>query len=371
MKILITYQYFLPAFKAGGPVQSINNMARQLASDAIKIYILCSDKDLDNSELSVPKNKWVIHSDNICVFYKTSSSSNSLILKVVDELRPDKIFINGLYSFPFTLLPLYYNGSSKKILSVRGMLHPGALSQKKLKKRIFLSVFKALGLHKKCEYHCTTEEEAGYVKDILGDDKSIWTISNLPNVLTYQKPLHKSVGEVKLISVSLISPMKNILLVLQSLKKVKSKVSYYIYGPVKDPDYWSECEKEIQRLPQNIHAEYKGEVTPDDVKTVLSNAHFFILPSKSENFGHAIYEALSAGKPVITSNNTPWNGLDIANAGANVDPENIEQLSSAIESIGDVGNEEYITMSVNARTYIENQYDLTNIKEQYIEMLSS
>ncbi len=40
---------------------------------------------------------------------------------------------NGLFSTLFSLIPLL-TSNYKKIISVRGMLHPGALSQKALKK---------------------------------------------------------------------------------------------------------------------------------------------------------------------------------------------------------------------------------------------
>ena len=57
-----------------------------------------------------------------------------------------------------------------------------------------------------------------------------------------------------------------------------------------------------------------------------------VLPSKSENFGHAIYEALSAGRPVITSHFTPWNDLQPAAAGINVSLDNSTELTAAINT---------------------------------------
>src|SRR4029077_18813526 len=41
----------------------------------------------------------------------------------------------------------------------------------------------------------------------------------------------------------------------------------------------------------------------------LSEHHFFFMPTANENFGHAIVEALLAGCPLITSDQTPWREL--------------------------------------------------------------
>lgn len=370
MRILITYQYFLPAYKAGGPVQSISNTATMLSAQAdTTTYILCSNLDLDGTVSDVEVNRWVDHSNNVKVYYNAAKATKSSILDIIIGIKPDVIFINGLYSLPYTIYPLLYK-SARKILSVRGMLHPGALSQKSTKKKIFLSVFKMLGLNKQCEYHATTDEEVGYIKNEFGSDRKVWMVPNLPNVLAYQAPTLKQQGRVKLVSVSLISPMKNILLVLQALENCTTNVTYHIYGPVKDSQYWEECEKLIKTLPATIVAEYKGEVLPHKVKEVLANYHYFVLPSKSENFGHAIYEALSAGKPVITSHKTPWNGLEPANAGYNVDPELTPAFTTLLDSLSAVGNDDYASSTVAAKNYIKAQYNLDNINELYKKMFS-
>jgi len=117
--------------------------------------------------------------------------------------------------------------------------------------------------------------------------------------------------------------------------------------------------------------EHKGEVLPHKIADTLKSYHYFVLPSKSENFGHAIYEALSAGRPVITSHATPWNGLELAGAGYNIVPEDTAAFTALIDKLATVGDEEYKSLTLKAKAYIEQQYDIDNIKMQYRQMFVS
>ncbi len=373
MRILISFQYFTPAYKAGGPTQSIKNLAEFLVSgrDDIEVYILCSNRDLDNTILDVEPDKWAEYKQYIHVFYNSNGKLGiSDTIKIIHKVAPDVIFINGLYALIYTIYPLIYKGECRKILSVRGMLHPGALSQKKLKKRVFLNAFKLLKLHRKCEYHSTGDIETQYIQNEFGKNAQVWMIPNLPNVLEYQSPPIEYSDRLMLVSIALISPMKNILLVLESLRKCKHSVVYHIYGPIKDAGYWQNCLAVIETLPQNIIAEYKGEVEPHNIPETLKSYQAFILPSKSENFGHAIFESLSAGKPVITSHNTPWNHLQENNAGYNVNPDNIHELTDAIDNLCNLNSEDWIVRSKSAREYVLGKYDLSAIKKGYNNMFS-
>lgn len=361
----------MPAYKAGGPIQSIKNLARYLFSENAEVYILTSNKDLDGTNLDVAPDKWVEQEKGVQAYYNAGSISNKKdVSAILNDVSPDIIFINGIYSPVYTVYPLMYKGASRKILSVRGMLHPGALSQKALKKKVFLSAFKFWGLQRKCEYHTTTDLETDYVKNMFGSNHKVWMVPNLPNVLEYKSPLPKVKGELKLVSIGLISPMKNILHVLNALRNVKAKVTYHIYGPVKEAQYWEECKAVFPTLPHNIGVEHMGETPPEKIDGILNNYHCFILPSKSENFGHAIYEALSAGKPVITSNNTPWNGLEEANAGYNIPGEDERSITDTIEKMAKKSNEEYGEMTKAAKKYITEKYDIEKIKDQYKHMFS-
>lgn len=370
MRLLITYPWFYPAYKAGGPVQSVKNTATAMASDNMEVYILCSDKELDGTPIDVVRDKWVAYDKEVKVYYNSRYGSKQEVCSIISAVQPDVIFVNGIYSLPYTIYPILYTGAVRKILSVRGMLHPGALSQKALKKKIFLTIFKLRGLHRKAEYHATTDDEQQYIYGHFGKDKKVWVVPNLPNVMSYIPPAEKNISSLKLVSVSLISPMKNILLVLYALQNVKTNVIYHIYGPVKDAKYWGECQTAIARMPANVEVVYKGEMLPHRVHDTLREYHYFVLPSKSENFGHAIYEALSSGRPVITSHNTPWDGLEAAGAGYNINPEDVKSFTTLLDKLSEVDNNNYAQASANAKKYIEQQYNIDNIKERYREMFA-
>ena len=71
-------------------------------------------------------------------------------------------------------------------------------------------------------------------------------------------------------------------------------------------------------MPENIHVNYIGDIPNNQVIRRLQNYHFLFLLSQGENFGQSIFEALSVGLPVITSNQTPWVQLEEKNAGWNL-----------------------------------------------------
>ncbi|MEJ7676453.1 MAG: glycosyltransferase [Segetibacter sp.] len=248
------------------------------------------------------------------------------------------------------------------------MLHPGALSQKPFKKKVYLLFWKLLGIHHACEFHATTDEEKQFIENVFGKNIKIWVAGNFPKVLDYHTPPEKYAGSLTLISIALISPMKNHLLVLQGLKNCTYNIEYLIYGPVKEHSYWKECKLLIKEMPSNIKVVYKGEIVPDKIPGALQESHVFILPSKSENFGHALYEAMTAGKPVITSHFTPWHNLKENNAGLNVSIDNLNEIQSAIDFFAGADNDSLQKWSKAARAFALRSVDTDTIKRQYLEM---
>lgn len=360
--ICLLVDWFLPAYKAGGPIQSLANLVAQ-QEEGVTYNIICSNKDLDRTTINVTPNQWLPYNRWTKVWYASGGVNRRLLREKVDVL-----FINGIYSWNYTLKPILFSNAARKIVSVRGMLHPGALSQKSSKKKLYLWIWKLLGLHKKVAFHASTNEEKTYIQTAFGKTVNVYVAANFPRVFQKQNIPEKRQGELKIVSIALISPMKNILLVLQALRTITAVIHYHIYGPVKDEMYWQQCKQVINSLPANIKVTYHGDLHPTKVEDALQKSHVFILPSKSENFGHAICEAMTAGKPVITSHYTPWRNLQMAKAGCNVSIKNEQELTKAIGLFAAMTETELRLWSDGANAYAQATINTEEIRAQYRNM---
>ena len=362
MMIFITIPWFTPAYRAGGPVQSILNLVNNF-TDGVEFRIFCSNKDLNGEVLiGVETDTWTIFNEHTQVWYASEEVSKT-ITEQAEKLKPDVLFIIGLFSWHYNIVPLLFCKTPLKILSARGMLHAGALAQKRFKKQAFLTMLKLAGIGRKVIFHATNPAELDFIKATFGN-ANVEIAANYGRKVTAFDPPEKQPGMLKLITIAIISPMKNYLKVLQALAGSKEDLEYDIYGPVKDAAYWELCKAQIKMLPKNITVRYHGETEPNTIDKLLSESHVFIMPSESENFGHSIYEALSAGKPVITGKTTPWNELLQAKAGINVNND-AEEISNVISLFAGMDNEEYKSFSAGAKNYIEQHINEKEIDLQY------
>lgn len=362
MTIYILIDWFLPAYKAGGPIQSVANLVAQ-PEPGVQYRLVCSNRDLDRSKIDVETDRWLTLNPWTKGYYSSKGTDEKTW-----GAEADTLFINGIYSWHFNIKPILFSKARRKIVSGRGMLNTEAIAQKSFKKRIFLVAWNLLGINRRVEFHAASREEASAIKTVFGNGVTIHVAPNFPRAFQQQPVAKKAPGELDLVSIALISPMKNILLILEALKTVEQRITYHIYGPVKEAPYWQACLELVKTLPSNITVHYYGDVQPVNVEEALRKGQVFILPSKFENFCHAIYEALTAGKPVITSYNTPWKGLREAGAGLNVDPEKTTELASSIRFFAKLDHGALLQWSRGATRYAEQAINLEEIRKQYRHM---
>ena len=109
--------------------------------------------------------------------------------------------------------------------------------------------------------------------------------------------------------------MKNLDFAIDVLRTVESRVSFDVYGPIEDEAYWTACLRRAESLPSNVTMTYRGVLEPDAVAGTIAEHHVVFLPSRAESFGHVHVEALAAGRPIVTSDHTPWRDLEAQHAG--------------------------------------------------------
>jgi glycosyltransferase involved in cell wall biosynthesis len=85
----------------------------------------------------------------------------------------------------------------------------------------------------------------------------------------------------------------------------------------------------------------------------MAKQELMFMPSRSENFGHAIFEALCAGTPVLIGDRTPWQELEATKAGFDVPLPNPAALAAAIDRLAAMNPAEYAQWRAGARAMAE------------------
>ena len=317
-KIVVLVDWYLPGYKAGGPIQSVANIVGHL-KDEFDFSIITSDTDLhaDEPYSSIQKDDWNDRPDGSRVYYfsKEKSTYNNL-RKLLLEEQADVFYLNSLFSIFFTIIPLRIRKRNlparRFVLAPRGMLGQGALNIKPFKKKLFLFVARILGLYKGVRWHASSLHEVEEIKKVFGSNVNVQTALNLtaPRDLKFI-PRKKNQGELKLVFISRIAYKKNLEGTLKILSTLPSSshIKFDIYGPIEEPEYWTKCEVIISTMPSHIKVKYCGAIANEQVVETLSKYHLSILLTFNENFGHSIVESMAAGCIVLLSDQTPWKNL--------------------------------------------------------------
>ncbi|WP_417860056.1 glycosyltransferase family 4 protein [Winogradskyella sediminis] len=346
-KVLICIDWFLPAYKAGGPIQSIANLVNHTKQD-FDYYIATSDADLYES-LGLPDhqlNVWLVKNGYKIIYIDAAHQNYKFYKALFLKENFEAVYFNSLFSKNFTLLPLvlYRNLPVRKVLAPRGMLGKGALAIKPTKKRIFLKVFRMLKLHKKIVWHVTAESEATEVKSHFGEDCKVQLAPNL-SARTKGELIEKQKqpNVINLFFLSRIAVKKNLLQALQYLEKIDQQyqVNFTIIGPVDEAQYWKSCQSKIEQLPRHIKITYLGAIPNHELNEVLREQHVLLLPTQHENFGHVIMEAWQNACPVIISKQTPWQNLSTQCLGYDLPLAQPDKFINTIESFSAMSQSEF------------------------------
>jgi glycosyltransferase involved in cell wall biosynthesis len=370
-KILIFIDWYLPGYKAGGPIQSIANLVEHL-KDEFDFSIVTRDTDYCETTpyATVKSNQWNTLANGVKIYYISSDRLNSAAIRnIIRETDFDVVHLNGIYSLYFTLIPLLTlrkKREKKIVLAVRGMLAPGSMNVKKRKKQFFIRTIKISRLFNNVIFHVTTPTEKGEVEAVFGEKMHIKVAANLPQKNSIEKlPERIKTSEfIRLVNVARVAPEKNLLFALQILKQVKCNVEFDFYGPIYNQEYWSECKVVLDELPQNIKAKYKGSIESDKVLDLLKNYHFMFMPTTGENFGHIILQSLSVGCPVIISDRTPWKALKEKNVGWDIPLDAISEFAGTIDFSTQLNQVEYDKMSDATFRYAQEYINDPGVIEQ-------
>jgi glycosyltransferase involved in cell wall biosynthesis len=343
VKVLIFTRFYLPGFKSGGPVRSICNLIEHHGNE-IDFKIVTSDRDfLDDQPYPDISTGWQEVGNARVLYMSPSPSMLWNMVKRVTTTKPDLIYINSffdlLFSFPLILLKCFLpNQTPPLFCAPRGELMPGAMSLKKLRKTFYIQLLKLIGINRHAIFHATSKIESDGIKKHFGSKTNVKILPNIIGNRVKQKKKIKirrfrQSKKFYIAYLGRIHPKKNLMFVLECIARLRLPCHLNIYGPVDDYTYLLKCNDFIANLPQNITVTNHGPIEHASVGKNLARNDLFLFPTKGENFGHVIIEALSASLPVITSDQTPWSQLDELKLGWCINLSKQDQFIRKIEEV--------------------------------------
>lgn len=255
-------------------------------------------------------------------------------------------------------------GSVKNLVSPHGMLTPWSLRRSKWKKRVaWWLLGQRLALKRAHAFHATAESEAEDIRR-LGFRQPIAIIPNgieIPDL-----PAADARGPVRtLLFLSRVSPTKgvdNLLTVWRALAASFPNWRLVIAGPSDPPGYLGQMQALAGRLGV-ARVTFAGPLYGDDKARAYGDADLFVLPTHSENFGLVIGEALAHGRPVITTREAPWSGLEEHGCGWWIE-DSIPALTAALGEAMALDRATLDALGARGRAWMERDFGWDGIARQ-------
>jgi len=359
LKVLVFLDHYLPGIRFGGIATAVASMVEVLGEE-IDFFVVTATHDTHSTETypGVVADAWT-QVGKARVFYTSNYSSGNL-QRVFEKTQPDAVHLNSFFShWTRRVLWLRKRGGLPRtpvVVAPRGTLGAQALAIKAIKKRAFQWVFDVFGLGNNVLWHATSEHEAADIQRYGKRDCSRVLIA--PDLMA---PLRigelrssKQRGRLRIVAVSRIAPIKNFDFLIEALRSLEGEITLDLYGSIDDEAYWRRCQHLTARHKPSIRVRFRGVLGRHEITNTLQEYDLHALPSKGENFGYSVAEALGAGVPVLVSDRTPWRGLEQANAGWTL-PLHREQWTERLQHVTDMNADEHERMRLAARAYFRRE----------------
>jgi glycosyltransferase involved in cell wall biosynthesis len=259
------------------------------------------------------------------------------------------------------------------VVSTRGMLANWALGHKALKKKIAWKLYQQRDLENAACLLASTEFEQQDVEALLPGSKVV----AIPNgcaarPVNYEVVdiLPESVGARWVLALGRLHPVKGYAELIEAWAGADpAGWKLAIAGP-DEAGYRSILEALIKKHDLGECVFLTGEVDDNQKWALFDQCELFVAPSKTENFGMAIAEALQSGTPVITTKGTPWRELVEHDCGwwIDNDPPALEQaLREATTSSASALTQ----MGVNGQSLIQDKYTWDQVADRTIKLYRS
>lgn len=313
--------------KMGGPARSITALASAQAQLGHSVQLVCRDFAHLGPQVvpagvqmeSVPGGRWA---KELACFGKGFREAVFRAAAGADVVHSHGLWTAaGVYAREAVRAAGPGVDRPRWVVSTRGMLTPWALRRSAGKKKIAWRLFERKNLEMADLFHATSDSEAAGLEAALaglgirrpqdGGRLPVVTVPNgvafpdwLPGRACLEKKLPALAGKKWAVFLGRIHPVKGVIELVEAWGECGDARQGWVLmlaGPEVDLAYAAKI-----RSAGVGNVVWTGELEGEEKWAALANAGFVAAPSHTENFGMVIAEALAAGRPVLTTTETPW-----------------------------------------------------------------
>jgi glycosyltransferase involved in cell wall biosynthesis len=286
-----------------------------------------------------------------------------------DDARTVQVLHNhGLWTMPNVYPGFAVSGTPCRLVaSPRGVLDPWARRQSRFKKAAMWWLGQRLTLQRAACIHATSESE--YIG--IREAGIVAPVAIVPNGVDIPPPdlTAKDRDEPvrQLVFFGRIHPKKGVDTLIRAWTNVARRFrdwELHIIGP-DDRGH----AMEMVRLSTDLgtpRVVFRGPIYGEEKWRALGRAHLFALPTKAENFGLVVAEALASSVPAIVTKNAPWSQLESEGCGWWIE-DGVDSLTATLEHALSLSPGELRNMGARGRAWVSRAFSWPAIGSAMVE----
>lgn len=343
----------------GGPSYSVPRLATALAANGLRPIILSVG---DAGSAGQANTQFFPQSwRQFPVLANLRLSSGLKLAFGQYAISADLLHVHGLW-----LMPNVYAGRAAKragkplIVSPRGMVALAALGFSRRRKAIFWRLLQGPAYAEAALWHATSSAEAADIR-AFGVQCPIAVIPNGID-LPQQLAIHADTADRRtVLFLSRLHPKKNLPNLLEAWGRIAAEHPDWdlvIAGP-DEGGHSAQLKAQVasKAIPR---VQFPGPIYGAAKDHLINHSDLFVLPTRNENFGIAVAEALAAGVPAIVTKGAPWHGLEAERAGWWID-HGVAALEAALRTAMALPAAERRAMGLRGRAWMARDFSWDRI----------
>jgi glycosyltransferase involved in cell wall biosynthesis len=364
----------------GGPTFVVRSLASQLARAGVQVHVATTDDD-DRGRKNVPLGTPV--SDGGATYWyfgrttRTYSSSiglTSWLLRHTAEF--DLVHIHSLFSFPATAAAaIARRRSIPYVVRPLGVLNRwGLRSGRAWAKRLSIRLIESAVVRGAAAVQFSSETERRETEEVCPLARGVV----IPNPVDLAPPARRGLfragypsidSRPMVLFLARLSPVKGVDLLLDAFEILRRTIpqAVLVVAGSGDDSYVRDLRARADELGISGDVVWTGFLDRSAKARALADADVFVVPSRSESFGLAAVEALSAGVPTVITEGV---GIanEVASSGAGlVVPPTAAAIANAIGRI--LSDAELASgLSVRAISLVRSRYEPDAVAAQVMKL---